>query len=54
MVKGGVEAWRHHFDYPKFNLWQAVEGKTAADGLTKLAEKDAMHIADIQVWKEPA
>jgi type VI secretion system secreted protein VgrG len=33
---------------------QLIEGKTAADGLTKLAEKDAMHIAAIQVWKEPA
>ena len=32
---------------------QVVEGKTGADGLTKLAENDAMRIANIKVWKEP-
>ena len=33
---------------------QLIEGKSGADGLTALAEKDAMHIANIQVWKDPA
>lgn len=33
---------------------QLIEGKSGADGLTSLAEKDAMHIANIQIWKDQA
>ena len=43
----------HHYKI-KLDEGQLVEGKTDADGLTSLAEKDAMHIVDIQVWKDPA
>lgn len=38
----------------KLDDGQIIEGVTGADGLTKLAEKDAMRIANIQVWKAPA
>ncbi len=36
----------------KLDDGQIIEGKTGADGLTKLAENDAMRIAEIKVWKD--
>ncbi|NHZ90296.1 type VI secretion system tip protein VgrG [Massilia sp. CCM 8733] len=38
----------------KLDDGQLIEGKTGKDGLTKLAEKDVMRIADIKVWKDKA
>lgn len=37
----------------KLDDGEVIEGRTAADGLTKLAEKDVMRIAKIEVWKDP-
>lgn len=37
----------------KLDDGQIIEGKTGSDGLTQLAQKDAMRIANIQVWKDP-
>ena len=36
----------------KLDNGEIFEGKTGADGLTKLAEKDVMRIATIKVWKD--
>lgn len=43
----------HHYKI-KLDDGQLIEGKTGADGLTKLAEKDVMRIAEIKVWKDKA
>lgn len=43
----------HHYKI-KLDDGQVIEGKTGADGLTKLAEKDVMRIAEIKVWKDKA
>ena len=36
----------------KLDDGEVIEGITAADGLTKMAEKDVMRIAEIKVWME--
>lgn len=36
----------------KLDDGEVIEGKTGKDGLTKLAEKDVMRIAEIKVWKD--
>lgn len=41
----------HHYKIELDN-GEIIEGKTGADGLTKLAESDAMCIAKIKVWED--
>ena len=43
----------HHYEI-KLDDGQVIAGKTGADGLTQLAEKDVMRIAAIKVWKDKA
>lgn len=43
----------HNYEI-KLDDGQVISGKTGADGLTQLAEKDVMRIAAIKVWKDKA
>ncbi|NHZ61261.1 type VI secretion system tip protein VgrG [Massilia sp. CCM 8694] len=44
---------KHNYQI-KLDDGQLIEAKTGKDGLTALAEKDAMRIADTKVWKDKA